>query len=76
MGSLGLVTFISVIAEALAENLDDGELNVLGAALTQLGDTLTTIAVYRDFKSSNSDKQVTKQTTNEVQNAPKGGALK
>jgi len=52
MGSLGLVTFVSVLAEAISENLEDGELNLLGAILTQLGDTLTTIAVHRDLKSS------------------------
>lgn len=38
---------ITVIANALAENLSDDDLAITAAAFTQLGDTLATIATSR-----------------------------
>lgn len=44
-----LTTLITVMANALAGQLNDDELNILGAAVTQLGDTLLTIAAQRSI---------------------------
>lgn len=44
-----LTTLITAIANALAGQLSDDELNILGAAVTQLGDTLLTIAAQRSI---------------------------
>lgn len=41
--------FITGIANALASQLTASELNLLGAILTQLGDTLETISVQREI---------------------------
>ena len=49
MSPLELTTSITALANVIASKLDDGELNLLGAVLTQLGDTVTTIATQRDF---------------------------
>lgn len=46
-----LTAVITVLANALAQHLTDGELNLLGAVLTQLADTLYTIAAQRSFSS-------------------------
>ena len=52
MDSLQLTTSITVLANAIARVVDDdGALNLLGATITQLGDTVTTIATQRDFCS-------------------------
>ncbi len=40
---------ITALANALACRLNDDELNVLGVTLTQLGDTLLTIATHRNI---------------------------
>lgn len=47
MQSLTVPTTISALATAIAENLSDDDLALAAAILTQLGDTLTTIAVLR-----------------------------
>lgn len=44
-----LTTLITAIANALAGQLSDDELNILGATVTQLGDTLLTIAAQRSI---------------------------
>lgn len=44
MDSCELVTLISTLACALAKELTQEEINILAVILTQLGDTLTTIA--------------------------------
>lgn len=49
MNSCELTASVTAIANALACKLNDDELNVLGAALTQLGDTLITIATQRSI---------------------------
>lgn len=44
-----LTALITAIANALAGQLSDDELNILGTAVTQLGDTLLTIAAQRSI---------------------------
>jgi len=61
MNSLELTTSITALANVIATKVDDdGALNLLGAVLTQLGDTVTTIATQRDFlqaiESKNKEK--------------------
>ncbi|MGN1411867.1 MAG: DUF6774 domain-containing protein [Oscillospiraceae bacterium] len=45
-------TFISALANVLAQKLDDDELAVFASATVQLGDTLETISAQRDFQKS------------------------
>lgn len=47
MNPCELTASITAIANALACRLTEDELNLLGVALTQLGDTLLTIATHR-----------------------------
>ena len=47
MNPCELTASVTALANALACGLNDEELDLLGAVLTQLGDTLTTIAVQR-----------------------------
>ncbi|MBS5702295.1 MAG: hypothetical protein KHW93_00425 [Butyricicoccus pullicaecorum] len=47
MQSLTVPTTISALAAAIAENLSDDDLALAAAILTQLGDTLATIAALR-----------------------------
>ena len=48
MNSIELVSAVSALAIAIAKRTpDDDELNLLAASLTQLGDTLSTIASQR-----------------------------
>lgn len=47
MNSCELTASITAIANALACRLTEDELNLLGVALNQLGDTLLTIATHR-----------------------------
>ena len=49
MRGLELTGEISVLAAVIAQNLEDGELTLLAAVFTQLGDTLGTIAAQRDL---------------------------
>lgn len=48
-----LTASITVIANALASKLTEDELNLLGVTLTQLGDTLLTIATQQSICSRN-----------------------
>jgi len=50
-----LTASITAAAAMLAEGRESDEIALLGAALTQLGDTLTTIAAFKD-KCAASDK--------------------
>lgn len=52
MNPCELTASITAIANALACKLTDDEVTLLGAVLTQLGDTLTTIATQRGICSS------------------------
>ena len=45
---LALTTAVNTLAVAIAAQLDDGDLALAAALLTQLGDTLATIAVQRE----------------------------
>lgn len=47
MNSCELTASVTAVANAIACKLSDDELNVLGVTLTQLGDTLLTIATHR-----------------------------
>lgn len=49
MNPCELTAFVTAIANALANSLNDDELNLLGAVVTQLGDTLLTIAAQRSI---------------------------
>ena len=53
MNACELTASITALANALACNLTEDELNLLGAALTQLGDTLITIATQGSMCSRN-----------------------
>ena len=44
-----LTASITAIANLLAQNFTDDELSILGVALTQLGDTILTIATQRSI---------------------------
>ena len=48
---LALTTAVNTLATAMARCLDDSELALAAAILTQLGDTLATIAVQRSICS-------------------------
>ena len=47
MNACELTASITAIANTLACNLTEDELNLLGVILTQLGDTILTIATHR-----------------------------
>lgn len=49
MNSCNLIATITGIACTLAQCLSEEELEVLGASLTQLGDTLATILANKNF---------------------------
>ena len=49
MNACELTASITAIANTLACNLTEGELNLLGVILTQLGDTLLTIATQKSL---------------------------
>ena len=46
---LALTTAVNTLAVAIAAQLNDSELALLAAVLTQLADTLETIAAQREF---------------------------
>lgn len=58
MNSCELTASITAIANTLACKLTDDEINLLGVTLTQLGDTLLTIATQRSICNRNSDKKM------------------
>ena len=49
MNPCELTASVTALANALACGLDDRELGILAAVLTQLGDTLASIAVQREL---------------------------
>ena len=51
MNACELTASITALANTLACNLTEDELNLLGVVLTQLGDTLLTIATHRSICS-------------------------
>jgi len=55
MQSCELVSLITAIACAISKSVSNDELLVLGAAFTQLGDTLTTIAVQNQLCDKGAD---------------------
>lgn len=56
MQSCELVTMISTLACCIAKDKTPDEINMLAALLTQLGDTLATIATNEEFcQQKNSD---------------------
>ena len=60
MNPCELTVSITAMANALASDLTNDELNVLGAVFSQLGDTLTTIATQRSICESASHSSDTK----------------
>lgn len=52
MNACELTTFISALANVLAQKLDDDELALFSSATVQLGDTLETISAQREFQQS------------------------
>lgn len=48
---LALTTMVNSLAVAIAAQLSDQDLGLVGAILTQLGDTLETIAAQRELCS-------------------------
>lgn len=52
---LALTTAVNTLAVALAQGLSDRDLTLLSALLTQLGDTLATIAVQRSLCRSGTE---------------------
>ena len=58
MNSCELTASITALANTIACKLTDDELNLLGVTLTQLGDTLLTIATQRSICNRNSDKKM------------------
>ena len=58
MNPCELTTLITAISNALACKLSVDELNLLGAILTQLGDTLTTIATQKSICESTKKNSV------------------
>ena len=54
MNPCELTASITALANALACRLNEDELNLLGVSLTQLGDTLLTIATQRSICSRSS----------------------
>ena len=49
MDTLALTTAITALANTISCHLTDDQLNLLGTLLTQLGDTLITIATRRSI---------------------------
>ena len=49
MNACELTASVTALANALACNLTEDELNILGVTLTQLGDTLLTIATCKSI---------------------------
>lgn len=56
MNSCKLTVSITAAANALAAKLTNEQLNILGVALTQLGDTLLTIATTRSVCMPDTEK--------------------
>ena len=52
MNGCNLTASITAIANTLACRLTENELTLLGSVLTQLGDTLLTLATHRSIKRS------------------------
>ncbi|MDD4165018.1 MAG: hypothetical protein PHD66_07410 [Eubacteriales bacterium] len=63
--SIGLVTAIGAAAAVIAKDLSSDEIAFLSAVLTQLGDTLATIAARRDCKEK-SNNAVTVKSNEKV----------
>ena len=58
MSPLELTTFITFLANWIACNIDDDDvLGLIGAELTQLGDTVTTISMQRALCEKLNNKQ-------------------
>ena len=64
MNPCELTASITALANALACRLTEDELNLLGVSLTQLGDTLLTIATQRSICGHN--QKSTRQTTSDT----------
>lgn len=52
-----LTTTVNTLAAALAQNLTNSQLALWSAVLTQMGDTLATIAVQRSLCGQNPERE-------------------
>lgn len=55
---LALTTAVNTLAVAVSAKLNDEELSLLAALLTQMGDTLATIAVQRELCQKNEETPI------------------
>lgn len=53
---------VSAIANAIAKDLSDEEINLLASVFMQLGDTLTTIVAFRAICENNTSSNSNNQT--------------
>ena len=51
---MALTTVVNTLATAIAAGLDDGQLALAAAVLTQMGDVMSTIAVHRGLAANGS----------------------
>lgn len=58
MNTCGLPFSITALANAIACHLADDELSLTASVFTQLGDTLSTIAIQRELFCKNSENTV------------------
>jgi len=57
LNSLELTTFITAVANVVSSNIEDNDIiALLGSAVTQLGDTLTTISLQRALCDKNKEQ--------------------
>lgn len=56
MNPCELTATVTALANAIACKFNNNELNILAAVLTQLGDTLTTIATQRDICENSNNR--------------------
>ena len=61
MNPCSLTVAITAAANVLAGQLSDGDLSLLGAAFTQLGDTLTMIATQRSICCNTDQKKLSEE---------------
>lgn len=54
MNSCELTTYVTAVANTLACNLSADDIELLGVILTQLGDTLLTIATHKNICENHS----------------------
>lgn len=69
---LSFTMMITAVSNLLAEKMDDDELALAAAALTQMADTLAAIAVLRTFPKSEENKKSDEEAESENQQSDPG----